>query len=99
MGGRRKGERPIYKKVRAYAPDHPVARRIAEGDHWLNAWIGQMATPWPTLTRKARIPLERLRQFERGADPTQEEIQALATLWLVPLEGLWESIEKSRRRR
>lgn len=28
----RKGERPVEKEVRAYTPEHPVARWIADGD-------------------------------------------------------------------
>lgn len=95
MGVRRKGERPVPKKIRDYLPGHPVARRIAEGDPWLNAWIGQMATPWPTLTRKARIASERLEQLNRGADPTDAEIEALAGVWRVPPAGLRASIEES----
>jgi len=96
MGGRRKGERPIPKTIRDYLPGHPVARLISEGDHWMTAWIGQMVTPWPTLTRKARIASERLMQLNGGADPTDTEIEALAAVWLVPPDGLRASIEESR---
>lgn len=96
MGSRRKGERPIPKIERAYTADHPVARRIAEGDPWLAAWVGQMVTPWARLTKKTRISSERLFQLDRGADPTDAEIDALAAVWLVPAEGLRTSIGESR---
>jgi len=48
----RKGERAVAKEIRAYTPDHPVAKWIADGDHWLTAWVGQMCTPWQTMTKK-----------------------------------------------
>lgn len=99
MRSRRKGERPIPKVERAYTPDHPVARRIAAGEVWLAAWVGQMVTPWARLTQKTRISSERLFQLDRGADPTNGEIDALAAVWLVPPEGLRASIEESRTRR
>lgn len=85
---------PDASKIeRIYTAD---TRRIAGGDPWLTAWVGQMVTPWARLTKKARIPAERLFQLDRGADPTEAEIDALAAVWLVPPEGLRTSIQESR---
>jgi hypothetical protein len=55
-----------------------------------------MVTPWARLTKKTGILPERLFQLDRGADPTDAEIDALAAVWLVPAEGLRASIEESR---
>lgn len=93
----RKGERPIAKPVRPYTSDHPVARWIADGDHWLAAWVGQMTTSWATITRKTKITQVRLEQFSyEGAEPTDDEILALAELWRVTPEGLRRSIADAR---
>jgi hypothetical protein len=91
----RKGERPIAKEVRAYTPDHPVAKWIADGDHWMVAWVGQMCTPWATITKKTGITRERIGELDDGADPTPEEIEKLAALWWVTPEGLRRSIEQA----
>lgn len=89
---RRKGERPIPKIVRPYTPDHAVARSIASGDGWFNAWVGQMRTPYVVLTKKTGIAEARLFELSAGQPPTLAEIEALAKLWLVPPEGLIASI-------
>jgi hypothetical protein len=89
----RKGERPVGKRVVDYSPDHPVASGIADGDHWLDAWLGQMCTPWETITRKTGISRERIEELNDNADPTPVEIEKLAELWWVTPEGLQRSIE------
>lgn len=91
----RKGERPIAKTVRAYTADHPVARWISDGDHWLTAWVGQSTTSWITITKKTGISRERLWEFQRGADPTEAEIEKLAALWWVTPAGLRDSINEA----
>lgn len=89
---RRKGERPIVKEVRPYSWDHPVAKTIADGDGWFDAWVGQMCTPYAVLTRKTGIANERLFELSFGDAPTLSEIDALAKVWFVPPEGLIASI-------
>ena len=89
----RKGERPVEKRVVDYSPDHPVASGIEDGDHWLDAWLGQMCTPWETITRKTGILRERIEELNDDAEPTQDEIEKLAALWWVTPEGLRRSIE------
>ena len=91
----RKGERPIEKQVIDYSPDHPVARGVADGDHWMDAWLGQMCTPWETITRKTGITRERIEVLTDDAEPTPEEIDKLAALWWVTPEGLRRSIEEA----
>src|SRR3546814_2797418 len=86
---RHKGAQPIAKEVCPYNSEHPVARWIADGDHWLTAWVGQMATSWPTITRKTGITAERLEQFNDDEEVLADsEIEALAALWYVTPEGL-----------
>lgn len=90
----RKGERPIAKQVLDYSPDHPVASGIADGDHWLDAWLGQMCTPWETIIRKTGITKERIEELTYAEEiPTNDEIEKLAVLWLTTPEGLRRSIE------
>lgn len=92
----RKGERPVEKKVVEYSSDHPVSRRIADGCHWMDAWLGQMCTPWETITRKAGISRERINSLTYDDDmTTDDEIKKLSALWLTTPEGLKRSIEES----
>lgn len=90
----RKGERPVEKHIVDYSADHPVARGIADGDHWLDAWLGQMCTPWETITRKTGISRGRIEELNDGEAPTPDEIEQLARLWWVTPEGLGRSIEE-----
>src|SRR3546814_1442825 len=95
---RHKGAQPIAKEVCPYNSEHPVARWIADGDHWLTAWVGQMATSWHTITRKIGITDERLEQFNDDEEvPADSEIEALAALWYVTPDGLRESIRNGKR--
>lgn len=55
-----------------------------------------MVTPWPRLTQKTCIPPERLLQLNRGVDPTDAKINALAAVWLMPPDALRASIAESR---
>jgi len=92
----RKGERPVAKEIRAYTPDHPVAKWIVDGDHWLTAWVGQMCTPWQTIMKKTGIPRERIDELNDDAEPTPDEVELLAELWWVTPEGLRRSIEEAK---
>lgn len=95
----RKGERPIEKKVVDYSPDHPVASAIADGDHWMDAWLGQMCTPRAEIKRKTGITEDRIEALTYDdVMPTPTEIEALANLWYVTPEGLMESICNGQRR-
>lgn len=93
----RKGERPVEKQVVDYSPDHPVASGIAGGDHWLDAWLGQMCTPWDMITRKTGISKERINALTYdGAAPTDDEVAKLAALWWTTPEGLRRSIDEAK---
>ena len=92
----RKGERAVAKEIRAYTSDHPVAKWIADGDHWLTAWVGQMCTPWQTITKKTGIARERIDELNDDAEPTPDELELLAKLWWVTPEGLRRSIEEAK---
>lgn len=91
----RKGERPVEKQVVDYSPDHPVASGITDGDQWMDAWLGQMCTPWETITRKTGISRARIEELTDDAEPTPEEIGKLAALWWVTPEGLRKSIDQA----
>lgn len=92
----RKGERPVVKEVAPYTPEHPVARWIADGDSWVMAWVGQMTTPWPVISRKTGIPMERIEELDDGEEPTDEEVEKLAALWWTTPTGLRKSIDDAR---
>ena len=95
--GRRKGERRIVKEVRDYDADHPVAISIRSGSRWFDAWVAQMATPYPVLTKRTKLAEDRLLQFSRGAVPSSAEIERLAAAWYVTPEGLCRSIDQSAK--
>lgn len=94
----RKGERRIVKEVRRYTDDHPVAASIRSGSRWFNAWVTQMTTSYPVLTKRTKIGGERLMQLSHGAEPTAEEIELLAAAWFVTSEGLRKSIVQAAGR-
>lgn len=94
----RKGERRIVKEVRPYTDDHPVAVSIRRGSQWFNAWVAQMATSYPLLTKRTKIAGERLMQLSHGAEPELPEVELLAAAWYVTPEGLMESIRHGQRR-
>ncbi|HEV2598901.1 hypothetical protein [Sphingopyxis sp.] len=91
----RKGERPVAKVIRPYDADHPVASGIADGDHWMDAWLGQMCTPWDAITRKTGITRPRIEELNDDAEPTVDEIEKLAALWYTTPEGLRKSIDEA----
>ncbi len=92
----RKGERPVVKVIRPYDARHPVAKRIAEGDHWLDAWLGQMSTPWEKIARKTGITRARIEELNDDAEPTGEELDKLAALWRTTPEGLRKAIDEAK---
>lgn len=93
----RKGERPIEKTIIPYDDNHPVAPGIADGDNWMDAWLGQMCTPWETITRKTGIAGDRIKAFTYDDEmPTDEETAKLAELWWTTPEGLRRSIEEAK---
>lgn len=94
----RKGERRIVKQVRPYDSDHPVALSIRSGSRWFNAWVAQMATPYPKLTKRTGIPGERLLALSHGGEPSPAEVEALAAAWFVTPEGLSQSISEAEDR-
>lgn len=93
----RKGERPLAKDVIDYSSNHPVAGAIADGDHWLDAWLGQMCTPWDAIARRTGISRSRIEELNDDAEPTPDEIDMLAALWRVTPDGLRRSIAESLR--
>ncbi|MCW1985319.1 UNVERIFIED_ORG: hypothetical protein M2348_001051 [Sphingomonas sp. R1F5B] len=66
---------------------------MATGDSWFRAWQGQAGVVWPMITRRCRIPKERLYELDQGAWPTELEVEALAALWNCPADDIWTSIE------
>jgi hypothetical protein len=92
MGQRRKGEQPVQKQIVGWSADHAVARSLAHGSSWFQAWIGQMATPYARLAKMTRIPVERIGQIAEGATITHAELRSLARAWWITPEGLRASM-------
>lgn len=92
----RKGEQRLVKEVRPYTADHPVAESIQRGSKWFDAWVGQMTTSYPVLTKRTKIASERLMELSHGAEPTTVEIELLAAVWFVTPEGLQNSIGQAK---
>ena len=80
---RRKGERPIPRRLMTLTPDSPVLRNIADGDHWFYAWLSEACTPFAPLSRLTGIPTRRLSAINAGDRVSRAEIDALACAWSV----------------
>jgi hypothetical protein len=80
---RRKGERPVPKRLVVLTPGSPVRRSIAEGDHWFDAWVAEASTPWSRLSRDTGIPVRRFVAISGGDHLSRAELDALARAWSV----------------
>jgi len=80
---RRKGERPVPKRLVVLTPDSPVRRSIAEGDHWFDAWVAGASTPWARLARDTGVPIRRFIAISGGDHLSRTELDALARAWSV----------------
>ncbi|WP_198350842.1 helix-turn-helix domain-containing protein [Flavisphingomonas formosensis] len=89
---RRKGERPIIRRLEIWSPAHPVARAIATGDHWFGAWQRQNAIPFARLARQTGISEDRLEAMNRGDSLTRNEADALARAFGISTADLIASM-------
>lgn len=89
---RRKGERPLPVYMDSWSDDHPVARSIATGSSWFDAWMRQKATPLDRLSRVTGIPQQRLLTLCQRDRVSLAEIDALARAWCVSAGDLKASI-------
>lgn len=89
---RRKGEKPVTPQRGPWSKDHPVADAIASGDPWFGAWAVQCCTPLAVLSKRTRIPLDRLYEIDRGEKVSTEELSALAEAWRVSPEDVLASM-------
>jgi hypothetical protein len=85
---RRKGERPLPKRLNVLTPQSPVCRSINEGQSWFDAWRGEECTPLASLSRTTGIPRSRLDAITRGDRVSRAEIDALARAWAVSAADL-----------
>lgn len=70
-----------------YGPDCPVARMIATGNTWFDAWRCQYVT-----RRKLAIPAGRIEQLRGGAPVLASEIAVLAAHYGVPAQDIIASL-------
>lgn len=88
---RRKGEKKLAKQWQPWGDGHPVARAMRTGSSWWTAWTSQACTPWPQIERRTGITIARMFELDRGADPSADELAALAKLWNCPVADLTDS--------
>ena len=89
---RRKGEQPLPIYLDRWGPDHPVARSIASGTWWFQAWAMQKATPLERLAKTTGIPQRRLLTLCQRDRVSMAEVDALARAWSVSGADLRASI-------
>lgn len=77
---RRKQERKLPRDYlyEPYGVSHPLARTIATGTHWFEAWCFQHTLTYPRLKKATGITADRAMQIVRGAPITRAELDALA---------------------
>jgi hypothetical protein len=90
---RRKGEKPVVCEPLIWSETGTIAASIKTGDRWLYAWMMQQCVPMQKLARLSGINGDRLEELWSGADPTDEELEALA----VPLRTDAVSLQASTR--
>ena len=74
---RYKGRKTPPPTVNTLGP--AAEQRILDGEPWLQVWSYQLAIPFPTISRKSKIPIARLLEIERQKDmPMQDEFEAIA---------------------
>jgi len=95
---RRKGERKIPRDYlyEPYGGGHPVARSIATGTTWFEAWCFQNTLTWPRLKKATGIEAERAMQIVRGAPITRAELDALAKACGVQPSDIIASLPDAR---
>ncbi len=89
---RRKGERALPVYLDHWNEAHPVARSVASGMWWFDAWIAQKTTPLDQLARTTGIPRRRLETICQRDRVWLAEIDALARAWSVSAADLRASI-------
>lgn len=89
---RRKGERPVAVRLDSWSADHPVARAIATGDGWFDAWLQQKATPIGRLSKLTGIPGPRLFTIAQDDRISAAELEALARAWSISAADLRASL-------
>ena len=88
----RKGEQPVPYPLDRWSPRHPVARMIATGTRWFDAWASQKTTGYAGLEKLTGIPSRRLRTLSEGGPVSSAEVDGLARAWGVSAEDLIESM-------
>lgn len=89
---RRKGERPLPVYLDTWSDAHPVARAIATGSWWFDAWVAQKTTPLDTLSRRTGIPRQRLVTISGRDRVSLAELDALARAWSISAADLRASV-------
>lgn len=89
---KRKGERPLPVYLDTWSDAHPVARAIATGSWWFDAWVAQKTTPYDKLSRLTGIPQNRLATISARDRVSLAELDALARAWSISAADLRASV-------
>ena len=81
---------PVY--LDTWSDTHPVARTIAAGTRWFDAWLMQRTTPIPRLATITGIPKARLDTIAQGDRVSLAELDALARAWSISAGDLRASV-------
>jgi hypothetical protein len=89
---KRKGERPLPVYLDTWSETHPVARAIATGSWWFDAWVAQKTTPHHALSRLTGIPQKRLAKISARDRVSLAELDAPARAWSISAADLRASV-------
>lgn len=89
---RRKGEVPLPVYLDSWSASHSVARSVATGAWWFDAWVAQKTTSLDRLARTTGIPRRCLGTLSQRDRVSLAEIDALARAWSVTAADLRASI-------
>lgn len=89
---KRKDERPLPVYRDTWSDTHPVARAIATGSWWFDAWVAQKTTPYDALSRLTGIPQKRLATISARDRVSLAELDALARAWSISAVDLRASV-------
>jgi hypothetical protein len=90
---RRKGEKPVVHEPLVWSETCIVANMIRTGDRWFYSWTMQQSA---RHLHRTGIASERLTELDRGAMPTDDELEKLAVPFRTDTGSLKASIEFER---
>ncbi len=88
----RKGFPRIPITLDTWSERHPVAKSIASGSYWFDAWVSQRTTYYSRLSHLTGIPANRFIAISQGDRVSRAEVDALARAWSISANDLIASM-------